>query len=233
MKPCPGVTEDDIPNVQKYLQRTGASGGGSRSVFKIAMDKFRKAFSSLKEKRQKEVRDIQYHEQKWRNDHANLRIFSTACDKQVPAATPRTLPCQPCAMLLSRRSLKRALEKKGPAKPENYIYTNEQFRNQLLGEIYGRTIGLKDIIEQPNAKTTPCVRYAQGALSGKYNNEVFNGLVEAMVIKTDKEERGVGMQNFKYAPAYDEFCNVLRINSPAAYRAFQEHLPGRSERSFR
>ncbi|KAJ7844580.1 hypothetical protein B0H14DRAFT_2192547, partial [Mycena olivaceomarginata] len=54
-----------------------------------------------------------------------------------------------------------------------------------------------------------------------------------MVTKADKEERGVGMQNFKYAPAYDEFCNVLRINSPAAYRAFQEHLPGRSERSFR
>ncbi|KAF8207331.1 hypothetical protein K438DRAFT_1962263 [Mycena galopus ATCC 62051] len=233
MKPCPGVTEDDIPNVQKYLQRTGALGGGSRSVFKIAMDRFQKAFSLLREKDQKEVRNVQYHEQKWRNDHAKLRIFSTACDKNVPAATPRTLPCPPCAMLLSRKSLKRALNKKGPAKPENYIYTNEQFRNQLLGEIYGRTIGLKDIIEQPNAKTTPCVRYAQGALSGKYNNEVFNGLVEAMVTKADKEERGVGMQNFKYAPAYDEFCNVLRINSPAAYRAFQEHLPGRSERSFR
>ncbi|KAJ7842165.1 hypothetical protein B0H13DRAFT_1648885 [Mycena leptocephala] len=54
-----------------------------------------------------------------------------------------------------------------------------------------------------------------------------------MVTKADKEERGVGVQNFKYAPAYTEFCNVLRINSPPAYRAFQEHLPGRSERSFR
>ncbi|KAJ7827971.1 hypothetical protein B0H14DRAFT_3719732 [Mycena olivaceomarginata] len=205
VKPCPGVTEEDIPNVQKYLQRTGALGGGSRSVFKIAMERFHKAFSALTEKRQKEVRDVQYHEQKWRNDHANLRIFSTACEKMVPAATPRTLPCHPCVTLLSRKSLKRALDKKGPAKPENYIYTNEQFRNQLLGEIYGRTIGLKDIIEQPNAKTTPCVRYAQGALSGKYNNDVFNGLVEAMVTKADKEERGVGMQNFKYAPAYEEF----------------------------
>ncbi|KAJ7775220.1 hypothetical protein B0H14DRAFT_2964613, partial [Mycena olivaceomarginata] len=84
VKSCPGVTEDDIPNVQKYLQRTGALGGGSQSVFKIAMERFHEAFSALTEKRQKEVRDIQYHEQKWRNDHANLRIFSTACEKMVP-----------------------------------------------------------------------------------------------------------------------------------------------------
>lgn len=54
-----------------------------------------------------------------------------------------------------------------------------------------------------------------------------------MVTKVDREERGVGMQNFKYAPAYDEFCNVIRVTSPAAYRAFQEHIPARTERNFR
>jgi hypothetical protein len=70
-------------------------------------------------------------------------------------------------------------------------------------------------------------------LQGKYDNAVFNGLVKAMVTKVDPEERGVGMQNFKYAPAYDEFCNIIRINSPAAYRALKDHLPARDERSFR
>ncbi|KAJ6615027.1 hypothetical protein B0H10DRAFT_2220789 [Mycena sp. CBHHK59/15] len=230
--PCPGITEDDHPRVPGYLKRTGAMGGGSRSVFKIAMETFRKAFRALGNKRQREVRDTQQHEQKWRNDHTHLRVFTTSCEKTVPERTPRTLPCSACADLLSRKSFKVALKKEAQDS-KNYIYTNKQYRNQVLGEIYGRTIGLQDIIEQPNAKTTPCVRYAQGALQGKYDNEVFNGLVEAMVTKADREERGVGMQNFKYAPAYDEFCNILRINSPAAYRAFQEHLPGRSERSFR
>ena len=33
--------------------------------------------------------------------------------------------------------------------PKNQIYTNSQYRNKLLGEIYGRTIGLKEIIEAP------------------------------------------------------------------------------------
>ncbi|KAJ6607189.1 hypothetical protein B0H10DRAFT_2228110 [Mycena sp. CBHHK59/15] len=230
--PCPGVTEDDIPNVQRYVRRTGATGGGSRSVFKIAMATFKKSFSALTGKHQKEVRDTQQHEQKWRNDHTHLRVFSTACEKTVRHKNPRALPCSSCAALLSRKSFKDALKKK-PRDPKNYIYMNKQYQNQVLGEIYGRTIGLQDIIEQPNAKTTPYVRYAQGALQGKYSNEVFNGLVEAMVTKSDKEERGVGMQNFKLAPAYDEFCNVLRINSPAAYRAFKEHLPGREENSFR
>ncbi|KAJ6538761.1 hypothetical protein B0H10DRAFT_2245563 [Mycena sp. CBHHK59/15] len=178
--PCPGVTDDDIPNVQRYIHRTGAMGGGSRSVFKIAMQTFKKSFSALAGKHQQE----------------------------------------------------NAL-RKAPRDPKNYIYTNKQYRNQVLDEIYGRTIGLQDIIEQPNAKTMPYVRYAQGALQGKYDNKVFNGLVEAMVTKADKEERGVGMQNFKWAPAYNKFCNIVRITSPAAYRAFQEHLPGRTERSFR
>jgi hypothetical protein len=114
-----------------------------------------------------------------------------------------------------------------------------------------RTIGLKEIIETPvsntytnsrnpfvnrlpkDAKTTPCVRYAQGALSGKYDDKVFSGLVNTMVAKLDREESGVGMQNFRYAPAWDELCHTLKIQSPRAFRALREHLPARSERSFR
>ncbi|KAJ7034214.1 hypothetical protein C8F04DRAFT_1350091 [Mycena alexandri] len=232
-KPCPGITNHDNSHVDKYLRRSGAAGGGSRSLYKIAREKFNKAFSALKPKRQKEVQDVQYHERKWRNDHVNLRIFSTECKKCVQATSiAKARPCAACSALLSSKSFKKTL-KKPPPDPKNTIFTNRRYQNQLIGEIYGRTVGLQGIIEQPNAKNTPCVRYAEGVLEGKFDNKVFNGLVEAMVTKVDREERGVGMRNFKYAPAYDEFCNVLRINSPAAYRAFQEDLPGRSERSFR
>ncbi|KAJ7875779.1 hypothetical protein B0H14DRAFT_2568628 [Mycena olivaceomarginata] len=99
---------------------------------------------------------------------------------------------------------------KNPApEPKNYIYTQRAVQESGSRTNLRSHHGLQDIIEQPNAKDTP---------DGN---------------KADREERGVGMQNFKYAPAYDEFCNVVRINSPAAYRALQDHLPGRSERSFR
>lgn len=147
--PCPGVTEHDIDGVPAYLRRSGALGGGSRSVFKIAMGKFKKAFSNLGQKHQRQVLDTQQHEQKWRNDHANLRVFSTECRKIVSARSPRALPCRSCEALLSSKSFKRTLKKPAPADPDNYIFTNKRYRNQVLGEIYGRSIGLKDIIEEP------------------------------------------------------------------------------------
>jgi len=85
-----------------------------------------------------------------------------------------------------------------------------------------------------DAKNTPCVKFAKGVLSGKYKDlKVFTGLVEAMVSKTDREERGIGMQNFHYPPAYDEFIHIVNIHSPRAHRFLAEHLPARTERSYR
>lgn len=77
------------------------------------------------------------------------------------------------------------------------------------------------------------MRYAQGALRGDYDNEVFNGLLEAMVTKHDKEERGVQLQNFTYAPAWEEMCHITRIHSPRAYKALEKYLPMPSERNLR
>ncbi|GAW09826.1 hypothetical protein LENED_012023 [Lentinula edodes] len=68
---------------------------------------------------------------------------------------------------------------------------------------------------------------------GKYDDEVFEGLTQAILTKYDKEERGVGMQNFKYSPAYEDFVNIIRITSPAAYRTFKEWFPAKSFESFR
>ena len=72
-----------------------------------------------------------------------------------------------------------------------------------------------------------------GALSGKYSNNVFNGLLQAMVSKHDREERGVGLQNFSYTPAWEELCHIIRIQSPRAYTSLKDYLPMPSERSFR
>ncbi|KAL0949787.1 hypothetical protein HGRIS_009825 [Hohenbuehelia grisea] len=54
-----------------------------------------------------------------------------------------------------------------------------------------------------------------------------------MVSKLDREERHVGMQNFKYAPAWDELCHIIKIHSPRAYNSLQQYLPMPSERRFR
>ncbi|PPQ87311.1 hypothetical protein CVT25_002061 [Psilocybe cyanescens] len=194
--PCPGLTEADNPNVVQYLKRTGALGGGGRSLPIIAKDLFNRLFSKLaiKKNRQKVV-DIQIHEWKWRNDHANLLVFSTSCQADQSAISKRPKPCSDCHIVLQSKAFKNAICRPIPS-DKNIIFVNRRFRNPLLGQIFARTVGVREIIED------------EGALSGKYNNQVFNGLLEAMVTKYEKEEHGVHMQNFYYAPAWEEMCHI-------------------------
>lgn len=54
-----------------------------------------------------------------------------------------------------------------------------------------------------------------------------------MVTDIDKEERGVGKQNFSYAPAWEEVCHIMCTHSPRAYNSLREYLPMPSERNLR
>jgi hypothetical protein len=52
-----------------------------------------------------------------------------------------------------------------------------------------------------------------------------------MVAKQDKEERGVGLQGFRYAPGLTEFAHIINIHSPRAYQAIRNILPLPTPRS--
>jgi hypothetical protein len=148
-QPCPGITEEDNGNVPKYLRRTGVLGGGARSITIIALERFGKMFSKLGKKTKKEVVDTQIHEWKWRNDHANMRVFSTKCKHTVLDRAPeRLLPCTACNTVLRSKGFKAALRKPVP-EDKNFIYTNHRFQDPVLGKIYARSIGLKEIVEAP------------------------------------------------------------------------------------
>ncbi|KAJ8089779.1 hypothetical protein PM082_018355 [Marasmius tenuissimus] len=87
---------------------------------------------------------------------------------------------------------------------------------------------------QTNEKTSAFTKFAEGILQGKLeNDEVFFGLVRAMAQKIDRKERGVGMQNIQYAPAWDEFIHIMKIYSPRAYRFLAQQFPARAERQIR
>ena len=148
--PCPGITEADEARVIRYLKRTGALGGGGRSLAAISKEMFKKLFSKLKiAKNRKTVVDIQMHEWKWRNDHENLRVYSTSCQKNVADRSTnakRPKPCSSCLAVLRSRPFKNAIRIPIPS-DENYKFVNFRFRNKTLGKIFGRTIGVKHIIE--------------------------------------------------------------------------------------
>jgi hypothetical protein len=54
-----------------------------------------------------------------------------------------------------------------------------------------------------------------------------------MVMTVDREERGVGMQNMYYPPAYEELMQIVYQYLPVAHRALQKHFTMRSARSIR
>ena len=147
--PCPGLTEVNDPRIRGYLKRTGAMGGGGRSLAVIAKETFKRLFSKLrKETNRKKVVDIQMHEWKWRNDHANFRVYATGCEKKVDSREPKPLnPCSPCTNVLRSQAFKTVINKKLPKDNKNYKHTNHRFRNPVVGEIYARSIGVKELIE--------------------------------------------------------------------------------------
>ncbi len=54
-----------------------------------------------------------------------------------------------------------------------------------------------------------------------------------MVQKVERQERGVGMQNFAYAPAWDEFVHIVSLHSPRAHQFLSQHFPARTRQSLR
>ncbi|KAF8221240.1 hypothetical protein L208DRAFT_1329136, partial [Tricholoma matsutake] len=100
---------------------------------------------------------------------------------------------------------------------ENYKYVNYKYRNKSLAVLYGCNAGVEE---------TPLLKYTQGVLAGKYKGDnLFASVLQAMVLKHDKQERGVGMQNFQYMPDLIEFAHIIHTHSPKAYKFLRDHLP--------
>jgi hypothetical protein len=69
--------------------------------------------------------------------------------------------------------------------------------------------------------------------AGKLDNKsVFLDLVQVITVEAERRERGVGLQNMKYPPAFNDWCHELLCIRPEAYRSFRTHLAGHTERSF-
>ncbi|KDQ06616.1 hypothetical protein BOTBODRAFT_74218, partial [Botryobasidium botryosum FD-172 SS1] len=76
--------------------------------------------------------------------------------------------------------------------------------------------------------------FTRGALRGDFKgNEVFMGLVEAVMIKSEWQAKGKQLTNMTYSTPFNELCNLLADLAPRAYRVFKYHFAGRSLRSMR
>ncbi|KAF9784786.1 hypothetical protein BJ322DRAFT_1196341 [Thelephora terrestris] len=230
--PCRGASAMDNTLIDRYLKRTWVGGGGGRSIHVVSRERFKKEFRYLTRAQREEVQMTQRAEWRWTNDHINARVHSRKCKLFTSSRSLASSLCVECEALLNLKAFTDAIRKPMPL-DENLKFTNTQYLHPDLKHLYTKVKGLRAIIEQTDGSSTPCIKFAEAILSGKIKNKVFNGLLEAMCTDLDKTKRGVGLQNFKYAPAWDELCHIIYIVSPRAYRILRSYFPARTPRSFR
>jgi DNA gyrase/topoisomerase IV subunit A len=249
------LTGSNHKRIPIYLDRSSTRGGGSRSIVNIANDLFGQTYHTLSDDQKDLVLETQRTEHTWMNDLEKGRIFSLKCTKITSGTKDGTpSPCLNCLMLLKSDERLRYVLKKPVPHEKNFKFINFRFRNRKAGLQYARIKGFDKLLEEAvshysilfqhklnqlncsqNAENvSPFVKFAQGALEGKYDSDkVFLGLIQAMVEKVDRTERGVGMQNFAYAPAWDEFTHIVALHSPRAYQFLTKHFQARTLKSFR
>lgn len=124
-KPCPGLTRSDNVKIDLYLERSGAQGGGSKSVTVMAKDLFGRkvTYAELSDKRKTQVDTARIHDSQWRNDRAAGRVYSTMCQKTVSSSSPG--PCPSCFAVLKLKAFQNALSIPLPD-DNNYKYNNHE-----------------------------------------------------------------------------------------------------------
>lgn len=144
--PCRGVSEMDNPVIEQYLKRTGAGGGGGRSIHVISGARFRREFKGLTSGEKEEVQATQRAEWKWTNDHTNRRVHASNCQRFTSSDFLASSLCAECKDLLNLKQFTDAIQKPMPS-DENLKFNNIRYLNPALVDLYKRSRGLRSIIE--------------------------------------------------------------------------------------
>jgi hypothetical protein len=147
--PCSGIIEEHDARVPIFIRRTGADGGGARSVTAIAMELFNKSYGTLSSRNKLRVNRTQMHEWTFRFDRRQLAVYSTACEKTMIVLDSSNGPhtCQKCLTLCAKdQRFKSGLRVVTPD-DENYRHLNEIYQGKSDGERYAKTQGLQALFE--------------------------------------------------------------------------------------
>jgi hypothetical protein len=147
--PCSGITEEHDERVPIFIRRTGADGGGARSVTAIAMELFDTSYGTLSSHDKLRVDRTQTHEWSFRFDHRQLAIYSTACEKTTSVLDNSNGPhtCRTCLTLYAKDQRFKSGLRVATPDDENYRHLNEIYRGKSDGERYAKTQGLQALFE--------------------------------------------------------------------------------------
>ncbi|KAJ3835367.1 hypothetical protein F5878DRAFT_663928 [Lentinula raphanica] len=224
--PCRGISSEDNPQINVYLQRTGTLGGGGSSLTKIARRMYHMDYAELLISRQQQVQLVQEAEWKWKNSHQNNSIFSVNCSKMVTVTLESkvaqdpvessTSQCQACLSLLRLKRFKVAIRVKLPP-PSNAKYiAHVHLPSSSMVAIYTKSKKIGLVFKNANH---PCILFMNHVVDGKFKNradELLKMFIGMTMQKRSHELQKKGMQGFCYAPDILKFASMLAAISPRA-----------------
>ncbi|KAG9098220.1 hypothetical protein FS749_004343 [Ceratobasidium sp. UAMH 11750] len=229
---CRGLKNTEMDGISGYINRTGYSGGGSHSVTFYAKKLFGTQYEKLTPAQKEQVAAHSLQDQRWRIARIDKSVYSTTCLGSVEhTSTTNGPPCTHCLQLLGDKGFKKAVRRR-PKDAASVKYTNRRFLNYSAGRIVAQTKGIAELLDENDTRTMAARFAARIVLDPKSDHNVFSGLIHATVTQHSKQIRGVGRQNFHYAPAWDDFCHAICVQSKSAYHTLRSHFPARLPSSF-
>ncbi|KAF7420714.1 hypothetical protein PC9H_011232 [Pleurotus ostreatus] len=232
-RPCSGLTEAHDDRIPQYTSRTEVRHAGGLSRPSLALKYFGQPFPSLSQEQKDEV-DLHYRNScQWELDHDNGRVFSCKCIRVVWCQDSEGLKaCTECLSILRLRAFQVSISREG-APDDQRKYIPSRYQSVVTGKMYATNKGLGKLVKETASKKGDfllefTVALSSGAFDGKPS---FIQLMEVMLERHKRQERGVGLQNMQYATDFDQFCHEIQCVRPEAYRLFSSTFGGRSERS--
>ncbi|KAJ7206825.1 hypothetical protein GGX14DRAFT_567902 [Mycena pura] len=243
-KPCPGLTGAMHPRVEYYIDNCPATGAGAREINVYVQKLFEsRGIESIRDpKLTKEERALAYHYQAldrdWRIETSphrssvvSVRCCITFTVYREADLVDDTVVCAACWAVYLRKEFRTAINRKRGKTHMQLKCTPKLYSNPIQSRLMAQYQGLEELLAE-RSPSGVFLRFARGVALGHYKDfKVFLGLVETMVMATERRIRGVGMQNFKYPTEFREFGALIRLMSPRTYRTMAQHFRLESERS--
>ncbi|KAJ7194119.1 hypothetical protein GGX14DRAFT_586935 [Mycena pura] len=233
------------PRIEYYIDHCPTTGAGACQInfYVVELFKEKRGIVSISDPRlSQDERALAYHRQAldrdWRIETSPHRSSVVAARCLITFTVYRevdvddnTVVCTACWDVYLRKEFRTAINRKRDKTYAQLKCTPKLYSNPIQTRLMAQYQGLEELL----AERSPLgvfLRFARGVAFGHYKDfKVFLGLVETMVMATERRIRGVGMQNFKYPPEFREFGALIRMMSPRTYRTMAQHFRLESERS--
>jgi hypothetical protein len=162
-RPCFGLSVKSLElgsKIETYLARTGAEGGGARSLKKITQERYGKdwkdelTFADLDEACKEEVYALQYKEFKWVNIRGHgvvpSAVFSTHCEGLVSGSDDLYPVCEQCLNLWKDGYFRQQVQRRVPD-PEHAACNPNRYKRKDDMSVFAQNSGLAQCFDPVSA----------------------------------------------------------------------------------